>query len=148
MFLNDSIALIKLKSTLEVKPNYGVNQEVFVKKYSGAPYYNDINGFRMSSSTPLEDAFVKETIKRVIISELNYSETDRLDPVDAYGRSKKKGEVESPNMHYLRCSIIGQESHGKSLLGKFLNLPNKAFQNGYRNHIWNGVKSFLNIGIK
>ena len=69
----------------------------------------------------------------------NYSESDRVDPVDAYGRSKKEGEVESPNMHYIRCSIVGPESHGKSLLGWFLNQPEKTTINGYRNRIWNGI---------
>ena len=69
----------------------------------------------------------------------NHTEAAGVDPVDAYGRSKKEGEVESPNMEYLRCSIIGPERHGKSLLGWFLNQPEKTVINGYRNHIWNGI---------
>lgn len=67
----------------------------------------------------------------------NYDEDYIPDPIGIYGRTKYAGEVSGIN--HIRCSIIGPESHGKSLLGKFLNLPEKAFQNGWRNVIWNGI---------
>ena len=69
----------------------------------------------------------------------NYKETDRPDPIDSYGESKLKGEVEAPNMHHIRCSIVGPERHRKSLLGRFLSLPSKATVPGYANHYWNGL---------
>jgi len=66
----------------------------------------------------------------------NYIETDMSVPADDYGKSKKEGEVVAPNMHHIRCSIVGPEKHGESLLGKFLN---NEIRQGYTNHLWNGV---------
>ena len=60
------------------------------------------------------------------------------DPIDIYGTTKYQGE-KVPGLHYIRCSIVGTESHGRSLLGWFLNQPEKAVINGYRNHKWNGI---------
>jgi len=59
------------------------------------------------------------------------------DPIDLYGKTKYEGEVSGIN--HIRCSIIGPESHGKSLLGWFLNQSENAVINGYRNHTWNGI---------
>jgi len=59
------------------------------------------------------------------------------DPIDLYGKTKHEGEV--PGLNHIRCSIIGPESHVKSLLGWFLNQPKGAVINGYRNHTWNGI---------
>lgn len=70
----------------------------------------------------------------------NYTEDYKPDPIDLYGKTKYEGEV--PEFKHIRCSIVGPESHGKSLLGWFLNLPRKTIVNGYRNHIWNGVTTF------
>ena len=53
----------------------------------------------------------------------NYTEADAASPTDhrgrtdIYGDSKLQGEIVSDNMYHLRCSIIGPETHGKSLLG-------------------------------
>jgi dTDP-4-dehydrorhamnose reductase len=69
----------------------------------------------------------------------NYTEQDRPNPVDGYGESKSFGEVKSPSMHHLRCSIVGPETHGKSLLGWFLSQPEGATIPGYTNHYWNGI---------
>jgi len=66
----------------------------------------------------------------------NYIETDISVPADDYGKSKKEGEVIAPNMHHIRCSIVGPEKHRQSLLGKFLN---NEIRQGYTNHLWNGV---------
>ena len=69
----------------------------------------------------------------------DYTEADAASPVDIYGDSKLQGEIVSDNMFHLRCSIIGPETHGKSLLGWFLNQPRNATIQGYINHKWNGI---------
>lgn len=69
----------------------------------------------------------------------NYTELDIPSPIDTYGESKRRGEITAPNMHHLRCSLVGPETHGKSLLGWFLSHPEGASAPGYTNHQWNGV---------
>lgn len=69
----------------------------------------------------------------------DYTELDATNPVDVYSRSKLEGEVVSHNMSHIRCSIVGPETHGESLLGRFLN---KKISKGYTNHFWNGVTTF------
>ncbi|CAN5346961.1 NAD(P)-dependent oxidoreductase [soil metagenome] len=69
-----------------------------------------------------------------------YDERAAFDATDVYGKSKSLGEVRSPNMMHLRCSIIGPEVKGfVSLLSWFLKQERGASLNGYRNHLWNGV---------
>jgi len=67
------------------------------------------------------------------------TELDTPDPVDPYGTSKLQGEIKDPHMHHIRCSIVGREYHGKSLLGWFLSQPEGAVIDGYTNQLWNGV---------
>lgn len=70
----------------------------------------------------------------------SYDERAAHDATDVYGKSKSLGEVRSPNMMHLRCSIIGPEVKGfVSLLSWFLKQERDATLNGYRNHLWNGV---------
>jgi dTDP-4-dehydrorhamnose reductase len=69
-----------------------------------------------------------------------YVETAAHDATDAYGKTKSLGEVRSPSVTHLRCSIVGPEVKGHvSLLSWFLKQPTGATVNGYRNHQWNGV---------
>ena len=69
-----------------------------------------------------------------------YPENATHDATDVYGKTKSLGEVRSPNMMHLRCSIIGPEVKGfASLLSWFLKQERGATLNGYRNHRWNGV---------
>ena len=69
-----------------------------------------------------------------------YVETDIHDALDVYGKTKSLGEVYSPNVFHLRCSIIGPEiGKGKSLLEWFRSQPQGAQVSGYTNHDWNGV---------
>ena len=69
-----------------------------------------------------------------------YDELSAHDPLDVYGKTKSLGEVPSPNVRHLRCSIIGpeQKSH-LSLLDWFLNQPQGATVKGFTNHFWNGL---------
>jgi dTDP-4-dehydrorhamnose reductase len=70
----------------------------------------------------------------------NYDEKAVHDATDVYGKTKSMGEVPSPNMFHIRCSIIGPEVKAfVSLLSWFLKQDATATLNGYRNHLWNGV---------
>ncbi len=72
-----------------------------------------------------------------------YTENDTHDALDVYGKTKSLGEVPTPQMHHLRCSIIGPElKHKLSLLEWFLGQPQDATVNGYTNHQWNGVTTY------
>ena len=71
-----------------------------------------------------------------------YDELDQHDALDVYGKTKSLGEVQSPNVRHLRCSIIGPEPAGRpkdSLLEWFLGQPEGAKVAGYTNHLWNGI---------
>ena len=69
-----------------------------------------------------------------------YLETDPHDALDVYGKTKSLGEVYSPAVGHLRCSIIGPEPRGHvSLMDWFLGQPRNGSVGGYTNHQWNGV---------
>jgi dTDP-4-dehydrorhamnose reductase len=69
-----------------------------------------------------------------------YFEIAPHDALDVYGKTKSLGEVPSPVMHHLRCSIIGPEPRAQvSLLEWFLKQPRHSVLNGFANHLWNGV---------
>lgn len=66
-----------------------------------------------------------------------YTESDKFDPLDIYGKSKSLGEPK--NCFVLRTSIIGPEIKGKlSLLEWFLSQGGKEIS-GFKNHLWNGL---------
>jgi dTDP-4-dehydrorhamnose reductase len=70
----------------------------------------------------------------------NYSELDKFDVKDVYGKTKISGESNSPSAMTLRCSIIGLEHFGSfSLLNWLINQPTNATVPGYTNHLWNGL---------
>jgi len=67
-----------------------------------------------------------------------YSEADRPDADDLYGRSKLLGEVDYPHAVTLRTSIIGPElSGGHGLLGWFLSQSGRV--QGYRKAVFSGL---------
>ena len=69
-----------------------------------------------------------------------YIETDKHDAEDLYGLSKSLGEIRSPNVFNLRCSIVGLElASSYSLLNWFLGQKQGVTVQGYTNHYWNGV---------
>jgi dTDP-4-dehydrorhamnose reductase len=70
----------------------------------------------------------------------NYSEADKFDAQDVYGKTKINGEQNSPSAMTLRCSIIGFEQKGSfSLLNWLISQPKNARVLGYKNHLWNGL---------
>lgn len=70
----------------------------------------------------------------------NYLENDDHDALDVYGKTKSLGEVFSPNVFHLRCSIIGPEPEAHvSLLDWLLWQKNGAVVRGFTNHLWNGI---------
>lgn len=66
-----------------------------------------------------------------------FTENDALLGTDAYSRSKALGEVVHQRALNIRCSILGFEAAGKSLLSWFLRQAGPV--QGFTNHIWNGV---------
>ncbi len=69
-----------------------------------------------------------------------YKESDQHDALDVYGKTKSLGEVSSPNVSHLRCSIIGPEPRAHVfLLDWFLGQEHGSAVNGYTNHLWNGI---------
>jgi dTDP-4-dehydrorhamnose reductase len=73
----------------------------------------------------------------------SYREADPHDALDVYGKTKSLGEVFSPRVSHLRCSIIGPETKGHfSLLDWFRGRPRGAKLSGFANHRWNGVTTY------
>lgn len=69
-----------------------------------------------------------------------YLENDKMDPIDLYGTTKRKGESSLRNSMLIRSSIIGRElKSNNSLLSWLISQPQGTHVNGYLNHIWNGV---------
>jgi dTDP-4-dehydrorhamnose reductase len=67
-----------------------------------------------------------------------YSETDRPDPVDLYGRSKLMGEVSGEGALTLRTSMIGRGLYRKTSLVDWL-VAQKGKVQGYRNAVFSGL---------
>jgi len=69
-----------------------------------------------------------------------YKESDPHDALDVYGKTKSIGESWQPNVHHLRCSIIGPEpKEFKFLIEWFIRQPQGASVSGFTNHNWNGI---------
>lgn len=69
-----------------------------------------------------------------------YTESAAHDALDVYGKTKSLGEVVSPAVMHLRCSIIGREvERSTSLVEWVLGQDEGAVIKGYTNHKWNGV---------
>jgi len=69
-----------------------------------------------------------------------YVESDKHDAIDVYGKTKSLGESLFPNLHCLRCSIIGPEPKAYAFLIEwFRRQPQNTSVSGFTNHAWNGV---------
>lgn len=71
-----------------------------------------------------------------------YTESDKHDPLDVYGKTKSLGEVPSDAVMHLRCSLIGPELGRSSLFFEWVRQqPKDANITGFSNHNWNGLSS-------
>ena len=69
-----------------------------------------------------------------------YDELRPVDAVDVYGKSKAAGEVTSPRVLNLRCSILGRTTRGRdSLIDWAVGQPREATIDGWANQRWNGL---------
>ncbi len=67
-----------------------------------------------------------------------YSEVDKPDPIDLYGRTKLLGEVHSDNVLTIRTSFLGHQINSKySLLEWFLSQKNECL--GFEKAIYSGL---------
>ena len=66
-----------------------------------------------------------------------YTEDDKHDCVDEYGKSKSLGE--NTNIMNIRTSIIGDENFNKKSLITWIISNSGKEIDGYTNHLWNGV---------
>lgn len=77
-----------------------------------------------------------------------YVESDVHDALDVYGKTKSLGETNQPNVHHLRCSIVGPEPKNfKFLMEWFRRQPAGARVSGFTNHKWNGVTTLQFAGL-
>jgi len=73
----------------------------------------------------------------------NYDEASPHDASDTYGLSKSEGEVSSPSMMHIRCSIVGPESGRNLSLFEWVRSQDRdATLTGYSDHLWNGVTTY------
>jgi dTDP-4-dehydrorhamnose reductase len=73
-----------------------------------------------------------------------YTEAERPDAEDLYGRSKAMGEVDYGRHLTLRTSIIGPEISGQlGLLGWFLSQPRGSTLRGFSRAIYSGVPTVV-----
>jgi dTDP-4-dehydrorhamnose reductase len=126
-------------------PSVVVNAIGIVKQISSSK--DAVNSILVNSVLPhrLAESCSRKNVKLISIStdcvfsgnRGNYSETDRPDPEDQYGRTKLLGEVEAPNLT-IRTSIIGPQIQGEySLLEWFLRQRGGKIK-GYRKAIFTG----------
>lgn len=134
-----------------VRPDVVINAVGIIKQM---PNSNDvINTLTINSIFPHQLAqFCASAGSRLITfstdcvfsgSKGNYSENDRPDAYDLYGKSKNLGEVVSDNVVTIRTSIIGRELSGAhSLLEWFLG-NNGGKVKGYINAVFSGFPTIV-----
>ena len=68
----------------------------------------------------------------------HYTESDPPDPVDLYGETKLRGEVDAPGVITLRTSMVGRELSRKTGLIEWFVAQKGKTVNGYRKAIFSG----------
>ena len=103
---------------------------------------NSVFPFRLGEAAQAIGAEVIQIATDCVFSGLSgrYVESSPHDALDVYGKTKSLGEAPLPNVHLLRCSIIGPEPAKPMFLLEWLRRqPAGAQVNGYSDHLWNGV---------
>jgi len=98
--------------------------------------------FRLAREAAAVDARVLQIVTDCVYSGSSgrYVESSPHDALDVYGKTKSLGEPRLPNVHLLRCSIIGPEPKTNAFLLEWLRgQPANARVSGYVDHLWNGV---------
>lgn len=145
--VTDGCALCLLDELfLDNKPDYIVNCIGTIKPMFTPDYLADAIYTNAIFPRLLADWCNQENIKLIHITtdcvfsgqKGKYTEEDKHDALDDYGKSKSLGEP--ANCMVLRTSIIGPEFDGnKRSLLEWLFSQNGKEINGYTNHLWNGV---------
>jgi len=142
--------IVSLQKVIEgVKPQVVVNAVGIVKQRDEAK--QAVPSIQVNALFPhqLADICEKYGIRVLQIStdcvfsgeKGNYSEIDKADPMDLYGRSKLLGELNRSGCLTLRTSIIGWElSRFTSLLSWFASQRGRSIK-GYKNAIYSGFST-------
>jgi len=142
--------LVSLQKVIEsVKPQVIINAVGIVKQRDEAK--QAVPSILVNALFPhqLADICEENSIRVIQIStdcvfsgeKGNYSEIDRPDPMDLYGRSKLLGELNRPGTLTLRTSIIGWElSRFASLLSWFASQRGQSIK-GYKNAFYSGFST-------
>lgn len=143
----DALSVESIDRAFEIsQPTVVVNAVGIVKQIASAK--DAVNSITVNSVFPhrLAERCGRKDIRLISMStdcvfsggRGNYSETDRPDPEDQYGRTKLLGEIDSPNALTIRTSIIGPQIQGEySLLEWFLRQKGGKIK-GYRKAIFTG----------
>ena len=122
-----------------IKPHIKENS---VNSVENAIIVNSIFPHKLNNTIKNKNIKIYQIATDCVFSGLKggYTEKDKHDAFDVYGRSKSLGEVQSKNFFNLRCSIIGNElKNNMSLIEWFKSSKANAKLNGFRNHKWNGI---------
>ncbi|MBI2998864.1 MAG: SDR family oxidoreductase [Deltaproteobacteria bacterium] len=135
----------------KVRPDVVVNCIGIVPRSHGSE--DAITGLKVNALFPHQLASICESFNARLIHMSTdcvfsggkgmYTEEDRPDPEDLYGRCKLLGEVTSPHCLTIRSSMIGRELTGaKGLVEWFLGQRGQRVR-GYRNAIFSGFPTLI-----
>lgn len=152
LFDANDISQLEKKDILELDIDYIINCIGITKPFSRDNDPVGINrAIKINATFPWELAgyAFKHNIKVIqigtdcVFSGLRglYTESDKHDPLDVYGKTKSLGEVFDGTTLIIRGSIIGPEFKKEEtfLLEWFLNQKTGGTISGWEHHIWNGM---------
>ena len=164
LFLKNKIKFIKFDVTnyknKSLKECLGNNQHIInciglIKPYIDEKNKKSRNALLVNSIFPHnlneinkshENAKIYQIATDCVFSgrEGNYLENSEHDALDIYGKTKSLGEVNDKNFFNIRCSIIGNEiGNYKSLVEWFKMQKINTKINGFSNHLWNGITTYV-----
>jgi dTDP-4-dehydrorhamnose reductase len=164
LFLKNKIKFIKFDVTnyknKSLKECLGNNQHIIncigvIKPYIDEKNKKSRNALLVNSIFPHnlneinkshENAKIYQIATDCVFSgrEGSYLENSEHDALDIYGKTKSLGEVNDKNFFNIRCSIIGNEiGNYKSLVEWFKMQKINTKINGFSNHLWNGITTYV-----